>query len=175
LSAILFRDIARFFGIIILGWNIEMKKTYWLDPKDKLGLLVNIMKFLAGDARIALEGELQKFDFSSIPNHIDTETESIKHETGIPHDPIIILPLEPDTIKSLLDQLLPKGKCIYEITAILIEKNGKIEFMAGDNFHRECVSVGELVSTEFLNELVSKGILRSYKKAQPAHALDSQG
>jgi hypothetical protein len=71
--------------------------------------------------------------------------------------------------------LLPNGKCIHEISAIQIEKNGKIEFMAGDNFHRECVSVGELVSTEFLEEMISKGILRGYKKAQQPHALDSQG
>lgn len=142
-----------------------MKKSYWLDPKDKPGLLVNIMKFLAGNARIALEGELNKFDFSSIPNHINEETGTIKHETGIPPDPIIILPLEPETINPLLEQLLLNGKCVREITAIQIEKNGEIEFMAGDNFHRECVSVGEQVHSEFLEEMISKGILRSYKKA----------
>jgi hypothetical protein len=47
-----------------------MKKAYWLDPKDKPGLLVNMMKFLAGDARIALEGDLNKFDLISVPYQI---------------------------------------------------------------------------------------------------------
>jgi hypothetical protein len=141
-----------------------MKKAYWLDPKDKPGLLVHIMKALVGNAKIALEGNLEEFDFSAIPNPIYTETETIKHETGIPHDPIIILPLEQDTIKHILDQILPGGKCVSIISAIQIEKNGKIEFMAGDNFHRECVSVGHAIKTELLDEMISKGILRSYKE-----------
>ena len=39
-------------------------------------------------------------------------------------------------------------------------------FLAGDNFHRECVSVGKMVSIEFLETMVSKGIIRKYEKAQ---------
>jgi hypothetical protein len=144
---------------------MKMEKAYWIDPKDKPGLLVNIMKYLMGDARIAFEGKIKKYDFSAVPNHIYSETESIKHETGKPPDPIIILPLEEETIKPILGQILPQGSCVHDISAIQIEKNGKIEFMAGDNFHRECVSVGKIVAEKFLEEMKTKGIIRNYKKA----------
>ena len=47
-----------------------MKQVYWLDPIDKLTLISTLMRELAGEAEIALEGEaneLAAFDFVPFP------------------------------------------------------------------------------------------------------------
>jgi hypothetical protein len=141
-----------------------MIRTFWLDPRDKPGLLVAVMKILAGNAHISFEGDFIKCDFSDFKSAVYTETEYIKREYDSQgKGPIIVLPLEPDTIKPILKQVLPEGRIVHEIGAIQIEKNGKVEFVAADNFHRECVSVGSAVPEDFLKQLVQSGVLRGYK------------
>jgi hypothetical protein len=141
-----------------------MNRAFWLDPKDKPGLLIAMMKALAGNAHISFEGDLTECDFSDFRSAVHTETEYIKRENEPKKEsPIIILPLEPETIKPILKQVLPEGRVVHKIIAVQIEKDGKIEFMAGDNFHRECVSVGSGVAEELLQQLIQMGVLRGYK------------
>jgi hypothetical protein len=141
-----------------------IKRAFWLDPRDKPGLLVAMMNALAGNAHISLEGDLTECDFSDFKSTIHTETEYIKRESEPKKEgPIIVLPLEPETIHPILQQVLPNGRIVHKIVAVQIEKKGKIEFLAGDNFHRECVSVGSGVPEELLQQLVRSGVLRGYK------------
>ena len=151
---------------VIFNVGLKMKKKYWLDPLDKPNLLVSIVNYFIGNSKIILEGNLDKFDFSRIP-HLPNTT-NIKPESGIPSHPMIILPLKPETKDVLLDQLIPDDKFLKEIIAIQIEWDDKIEFMAGDYFHSECLSVGEGVSENFLSELVTKKILKEFVLASPS-------
>jgi hypothetical protein len=131
--------------------------TYWLNARDKRGLLVALMNELYGNAEIELSGKLSSFDFSNIPK---ANVDSFLEETE--EDSIIILKLEKETIEAILNQILPKERFIKEIMFISIQKEGNVEFLAGDNFHNECISVGPAVSKTLLDRLVSQGILRKY-------------
>lgn len=145
-----------------------MQQTYWLDTRDKPGLLTNLMKYLAGNAHILLQGNLDNCDFSSIPRVFGNNNLPLHPLINVDDGPFVILRLEPETIRPILARVLPQGRIVYEIGYILIEKNGRLEFMAGDNFHNECISVGPGISEDMLKELVKRGILRGYTTDEEA-------
>lgn len=140
-----------------------MEQTYWLSPRDKPGLLAAIMKLLAGNAHILLQGDLNSCDFSAVPKADGNRIlpfDTLNEKQDGQH---IALRLEPETIQPILAQVLPHGRIVHDIGFIQIEKNGRIEFMSGDNFHNECVSVGPAVSEHLLRDLTSRGILRTFQ------------
>jgi hypothetical protein len=141
-----------------------MKRTYWLDPRDKPALLIALMRQLAGNAHIAFEGDRKDMDnmnFSAIQSVVENLKTPFKHEWNA-NGAAVVLPLNNHTIGPILKQILPEGRFVHEIEAIQIEKDGQIEFIAGDNFHRECVSVGPAVPERLLHDLLDSGILRGY-------------
>ena len=75
----------------------------------------------------------------------------------------LILPLEPGTVQSIMRELNSKKNLKNMIAAVTIEKQGSIEFMAGDNFDKECVSVGKAISGHLLEELKAQGIIKRYR------------
>ena len=125
------------------------------------------MRTLVGDAHIALEGDLGDLDFSHISGAIYGATATI-HRESPDSETMIVLPLEHETIELILDQVLAEGRVLKKIAAIQIEKSGDVEFMAGDYFHRECVSVGPAVPEPFLQELVRRGLIRGYMPGRQA-------
>lgn len=147
-----------------------MIQAYWLDARDKPGLLVRLMKFLTGSARIMLQRNLSNCDFRSIPGSQNSDLAPLHPMTGPNEGPHVVLTLESDTVQPILEQVLPHGRIVREIEHIQIEKNGELQFMAGDNFHNECISVGPGVPEAFLKELVSCGILRGFKTDTVAKA-----
>jgi hypothetical protein len=130
--------------------------AFWLNARDKPGLLVALMKALAGDARIGFCGGISPCDFSDIPE----SPESALFE-GSQGD-AIVLKLETGTIQPILAQVLPDARCVHSIVHIVIEKSGRPEVVIGDNFHNECISVGPGVPQTLLDDLVSNGVLRGY-------------
>ncbi len=144
-----------------------MKKAFWLDPRDKPALLMRLMQYFAGSAHIALEGErenMETMDFSRVQGNIEGLIPPFRHEWGA-NGKAVVLPLKKDTIKLILDEVLPEGRIVQKVGAIQIEKDGEIVFIAGDNFHRECVSVGNGVPEQLLKEMVASGVLRGYSAA----------
>ena len=53
------------------------------------------------------------------------------------------------------------------IIHIQIEKNGKLQFGAYDNFHPECIFFGTGVKQAVLETLVSQVIMRPYTERPP--------
>jgi hypothetical protein len=145
-----------------------MKQAFFLDTRDKPGLLIALMHALAGNAHLALEGDrdrMSEMDFDKIPG----AKEGIVSPFGSEWDEnarFVVLPLESDSIPLILREILPKGRIVHDVGAIQIEKNGEIQFLAGDNFHRESVSVGPGVPEQLLKSLVASGILRAYYSTQ---------
>ena len=148
-----------------------MNRTFWLDSHDKPGLLMALMKLFAGTSRIALEGNLSAGEFSAIPGVVTGRADPFHCEFGVPSQ-MVILPLTSECIREIQRLLFPGGRIVHDVGAIQIEQDGEIQFMAGDNFHRECVSVGAGVPESLLKNLVEHGILRSYS---PAMAIDPGG
>ena len=145
-----------------LDASLMMLQIFWLNPRDKAALLVAVANELAGSAEIAFEGDLSSCEFASIPGCRFEESGPFRRQDQGGPETLVVLPLEPSTVKDILNLVLPHGRFMREIQHIAIAKNGELQFLAGDQFHRECVSVGPAVAESFLQQLVTRGILRAY-------------
>ena len=133
-----------------------MEQLYWIKARDKLGLLVALMHELASsNSQIILEGDLTIFDFTKIENYEIAGEYKCDSDTNV-----ISLKLTEDNIKPILKQIQPSGNFAHKIRHIQIRKDDEIQLLVGDNFDNECISVGTLVSLEFLSELKNNGIIR---------------
>jgi len=144
-----------------------MQQKFWINVREKPAFLVAMMRELAGsDSQIMFEGNLSKCNFSNIEQlpitgeiHVcDSASENI------------VLPLTKNNIKPILKQVLPEGRVVHKINHIQIQKRNEIQLMVGDNFHNECISVGSMVSLEFLSILKKNGIIRKIQTDTEAKA-----
>jgi hypothetical protein len=146
-----------------------MKRAFFLDTGDKPGLLVSLMRFFAGSAHIALEGnqdDMSGMNFETIPGFKEGLVGPFDSEWSSDRNRFIVLPLETETIPLIMSEILPEGRVIHKVGAIQIEKNGEIQFLAGHHFYRECASVGPGAPEQLLKSLVASGILRAYYSTQ---------
>jgi hypothetical protein len=135
---------------------------HWLVARDKPGLLTHMMHFLAGDARISFEGDLSQCQFpATIPSSRD-EDSILTRQTISPRQDFIILALDRDTLRPILDIVLPDNRYMQDIIHIQIEKRGALQFGSYDQFHHDCIVCFLGVSTKFLDELKQRSILRSW-------------
>jgi hypothetical protein len=133
---------------------------YWLVARDKPGLLTHMMRFLAGDARICFEGFLSQCKFpDSIPRYAEDQS-VLKRQTIAPVLDIITLALEPNTIRPILDVVLPENRYMQDIIHIQIEKHRELQFGCYDNFHHDCIVCFHGVTTTFLDDLKQKCIIK---------------
>jgi hypothetical protein len=146
---------------------------YWPIARDKLGLLIAMMKYLAGDARISFEGNLSRCEFSQDLNPTYEQAPALERQTLYPREEFVVLPLEDATIRSILGVILPDNRYLKDIVHIQIEKHGELQFGSYDNFHDECIVCYLGIPTSLLDDLQSKGVIRSwtvpYEGAQRWH------
>lgn len=147
-----------------------MKQEYWLNPLNKSGLLEALMNFLAGNAQIALEGDLSDCDFSGIEKNIVMESGELHRAYNDGKSDYKIFRLDKETIKPILEQVLPEDRLLNKIIHIQIQKNGQLQLLVGDYFHEECVSVGTLFTVKQLETLKENGLIKSYKTDAEAKA-----
>jgi hypothetical protein len=143
-----------------------MKQVYWLDPIDRPALLATLMRELAGEAEIALEGEaseLATFDFSALSGVREGIALPFREEWRGKTGKMLIMPLNASTVGPILEELLRKDRAMQRVGAIQIQCDGQVEFLAGDNFHRECVSVGPGVTVKLLERLVRERVIAAYR------------
>jgi hypothetical protein len=141
--------------------NREVRR-YWIVARDKPGLLLAMMRALAGEAHISFEGDLSRCTFPSTLNPSAMETPALKRATSVPRGDFVVLPLTPNTIDSILEVVLPDRRYMVDIIHIQIEQGGVLQFGAYDNFHPECIVAYTGVPTEFLNQLQASGVIRSW-------------
>jgi hypothetical protein len=117
------------------------------------------MGTLAGNARIIIEGDFKLSDLDGIESlavanpTVDFFRESRGSKT------IVVFPLTQETILPLSRCLCHERDLREKFVAIQIVKNGEVQFLAGDNFHPECVSVGSDISSAVLTEWTQLGII----------------
>lgn len=142
---------------------------YWIDPRDKPGLLLAMMRAFVSNSHesyISFEGGLDKLNFSTLPGASYTETEVIEGCFSAPLERIT-LPLTEQNLRDIWKELIAKDHLVREgIIHVQIMYCGKLVFGGYDNFHRECVIAYSGVSIDFLEELKVKGIIRGYEKAK---------
>lgn len=142
-----------------------MDERYWLVARDKPGLLIAMMRALAGNAHISFEGDLSRCQLSAIPGASGEESEALRRNTLVPRQDFVVLPLEAENIRRILAEILPSGRVVHDIIHVQIEKNGRLAFGAYDNFHPECIVAWSAVPRALLDQLQAKGILRSFELA----------
>jgi hypothetical protein len=136
---------------------------YWPVARDKPGLLIAMMRHLAGNAHISFEGDLSHCSFPSSLIPSEEETPALQRNTAYPKQRFIVLPLSPDTVRPILDVVLPSNRYLKDVIHIQIEKAGQLQFGAYDQFHHECiVGFPPGVTPELLNQLQSSGVIRSW-------------
>jgi hypothetical protein len=121
-----------------------------------------MMRFLAGDARISFEGDLSRCEFPASIPRIAEEESVLQRQTTSPVLDLITLALEPDTLRPILDVVLPANRYMDDIIHIQIEKHRELQFGSYDQFHHDCIVCFLGVPTKFLDELKQTGILRSW-------------
>lgn len=148
----------------------EIDAKYWLKARDKPGLLMAMMRLLAGeDARISFEGNLSGCGLAELSGASIAETASLRRATTQPELDFVVLPLDGSNARAILECVHRAGRAIIHIQ---IEKHGSLQFGAYDNFHPDCIVVGPEVSKSALDELVSKGVLKSVERAEPLNKKD---
>jgi len=136
---------------------------YWPVARDKPGLLIAMMRHLAGEARISLEGDLSGCSFPSSLSPSGEETPALRRQTTYPRQDFVILPLTVESVRPILDVILPDNRYLDDIIHIQIEKAGQLQFGSYDQFHHECiVGFPPGVTPELLNRLQSSGVIRSW-------------
>ena len=143
-------------GNLQSGDTCETKRERWLVRHKNLFLRA-IMKELTGSARISFEGDLSGCNFSKMAGATFTPTTIVERNTLSPIQDFVIIPLEPLTEHAIMAAM--GGSIPDSIIHILIEKQGRLEFAAYDNFHPECIYLGGGVSWEFIDEMLSQGLL----------------
>jgi len=144
---------------------MNMKRAFWLDPVDPDELLQCVVGFLAHGSHVVFEGDLSRCDFSAVRPFAAAPAPEVKRETDPSEGEQVVLPLEMETEAHILSQVLTDNRFLDDIAAIQIVRDEEVLFLAGDHFDSECVSVGDSVPEEFLKELVERGVLKSYRKA----------
>lgn len=139
-----------------------------LHTKHKPELLFAVMRTLAHeDARISVEGRLSHTELVKIAGASLNETEVLKRNTTSPRMDFVVLPLTPETAleieKAIVSKVAFKG--YVGIVHVQIERQGRLAFVACDNFHEDCVWVSEAVPATLLAELVKNRVLYSYAPA----------
>src|ERR1035437_3911064 len=125
--------------------------------KNKNRLLLAFMKELAGDAQISFEGDLQALGLLGLPGASTEESNVLKRNTLWPRQDFVVLPLEAQAVGAVIAAI--GGTISHAIIHIQIEKAGKLEFGAYDNFHPQSMFFGGAVTQSFLDSLVAEGIL----------------
>ncbi len=141
--------------------NVE-KDRRWIVARDKQGLLTAMMHALAGNAHISFEGDLSRCTFPSDLTPVTEETPSLVRNTMDPRQDFVVLPLEEQTIRPILEVVLPKKRFTKNILHIQIEKNGRVKFGSHDNFHSECIVAFRGVPAELLIDLKEHGVIRPW-------------
>jgi hypothetical protein len=135
---------------------------YWIVVRDKPGLLRAMMRALAGNANISLEGDLSRCTFPVELRASADETPELRRQTTYPVQDFLVLPLEPHTVQPILDVVLPDRRFMDDIVHIQIERDGRLEFGSYDQFHPECIVCFHGVSTDLLSRLEKSGVIRSW-------------
>jgi hypothetical protein len=137
---------------------------FWPVARDKPGLLVAMLRALAGDdARLSLEGDLSRCAFPSALCPSGEETDVLRRHTAIPKQDFVVLPLTPGSARPILDVILPGNRYMADVLHIQIERGGALQFGSYDRFDPECiVCFPPGVSAELLDRLQASGVLRSW-------------
>ena len=144
-----------------------MISRIWIDPRDKPGLLLAVMREMVGAGEISLEGWLEQYGLADVAGVIDEETNVLQRVTSYPRLDFLVLPLVEDTIQAVWKVITEQDHLINPLGIIHVQIAQKERLIFGgyDNFHRDCVFAMPGFPIGLLDRLVASGVIRSYQTA----------
>lgn len=138
-----------------------MERNYWLVARNRHRLLDEMMRLLAGGARISFEGDLRHYTLAKIRGATVTESGPLRRNTIAPRQDFVVVPLEVETIP-MIWRALP-GRVPWNVIHVLIERDGKLAFAAYDHFDPDGGIVCSTTLPEgFLERLRLERVIDSY-------------
>jgi hypothetical protein len=125
--------------------------------RDKRRFLMAALQHLAGSAFVSFEGDLSGTALVEANGASGDETEVLKRNTLWPRQDFVVLPLETETIKSILAAV--GGTVPRSILHIQVEKDGRLELGLYDNFAPKEMFFGPAVTPLFIETMQSEGLL----------------
>lgn len=132
-----------------------------VDVRQPAPFLRRILRELAGNARLSLEGTLGDAPFAAEAILGREPVDVLKRNTTTPVLDFLVLRLPPELVDGIFSQISRIG-LREDIVHVQVEKGGRLELTAYDNFHPECVVTGPAVPSELLAELEAAGVIRGF-------------
>ena len=120
-------------------------------------LLLRLIAEFSENSRMSLEGDFSGLRVLDIPGSSPEETAALRRNTTWPRQDFAIIPLTDLRPERLLSAM--GGNFPSKILHVQIERGGRIEFAAYDNFHPECIVFGPGFRRELLDSLVAEGTI----------------
>ena len=150
---------------------MSSEPVFWIDARDKPGLLLAMMRQFQDQSNISFEGSLGQLTCFSWPAASYEENQVLKRQTTSPELDFVVIPLTEQSVKDIWKELCEKDHLAHEgIIHVQIENNGRLVFGGYDNFHRECTVAYPGVPLELLEKLKEQGIIREYEYGKVANA-----
>ena len=140
---------------------------WWIDTRDKPGLLWAFLDHFVGDSRVSFEGDLGRLGLAELPGASTSESPVLRRTTIYPRQDFVVIPVTGETL-SLLHRrlsgpgLFPDGGALVHVQ---LEHAGRIVLGAYDNFHKDCVVASDPAPESLLERLRESGVIRSYAPA----------
>jgi hypothetical protein len=138
---------------------------WWIDIRDKPGLLWAFLHHFGTDSHVSLEGDVRRVSLSDIPGATGTETPALRRQTLHPPLGFVVIPINADNVRILHERLSATG--LFQDGGALIhvqmEHAGQLVLGAYDNFHQDCVVAYEPTPEALLGQLAASGVIRSYR------------
>jgi hypothetical protein len=142
-----------------------MPRYRQLKVRDCQGTLWAFYRQYEGMALASFEGDLRGLRLQEIPGFSTSETASLRRQTFSPELDFCIVPIASDTIAILKKKFSMPG-VLGENGVVIhtqLEVSEQAVLIACDNFHDDCTVAAETVPDAFLEELKSRGLIRSYQ------------
>jgi hypothetical protein len=140
---------------------VEKQSKLW-KVRDKRRLLLTMMETLAGGANMSFEGDLRGLKLLSVPGASEEPTAALKRNTMWPKQDFVAVPLESSMSEKIIAAI--GGTVPAVVIHIQIEKDGRLEFGAYDNFDPQSIYFGGAVKDAVIESLVSQDIIRPHTK-----------
>ena len=140
---------------------------WWINTRDKPGLLWAFLRHFGSDSHVSFEGDLQQLALAELPGASISETPVLRRQTLEPTLDFVAIPVTAETVRALREHLSAPG--LFQdggaLIHVQVEHAGHLVFGAYDNFHKDCVVAYEPTPESLLEQLKVSGVIRSYDVA----------
>jgi hypothetical protein len=140
---------------------------WWINTRDKPGLLWAFLRHFESDSHVSFEGDLNKLALTELPGASTAETPVLRRHTLEPSLDFIAIPITEENSLALRERLsapdlFHDGGALVHVQ---VEHAGHLVLGAYDNFRKDCVVAYQPTPESLLEQLKNSGVIRSYDVA----------